>query len=404
MPAVQPQPLAPISSPGPLRFAAVQYGNYAEALRLRAAGGPEPYFGMYYALEVLESLFGDHPHLMISLNAPHEEEQRGSGVLVGLPSPSPSRLLPATIPAWFWARAIRNRAARFHPTHLLLRVGDPMVGAAMLEFARRRHIHTLVILANMVSIEGNRYQQGVTRRFVELLNQPFVFLVGNHKQVATESLVACGVRPEKTVAWDWPASRRPEDYPIKTLSAGPHTLAYVGRVAELKGVLDLFEAVRLLQNRGRLLNVTIAGDGEALSLLRQRTGELQPGTLRLLGRIGNAEAFELMKSATLVCVPSRHAFAEAMPLALTEALASRTPVIASDHPVFTRAFTDHQGLCFFRASDPSSLASVIEQTLADPAAYASLSRGTAEAFRRVECSTTFGDLVARWKASFPPSC
>jgi glycosyltransferase involved in cell wall biosynthesis len=162
---------------------------------------------------------------------------------------------------------------------------------------------------------------------------------------------------------------------------------------------DLLEAVALLCRQGEKLRLTVVGDGPDLPRLRERAAAFPPETVHFTGRIGNEEAFQLMKRSTLVCVPSRHEFPEGFPLTLTEALASRTPVIASDHPVIVRAFADGQGVRFFRASDPPALAETVRAVLGNAETYGRLSELTAAAFAAVECPTTFGDLVARWQAT-----
>jgi glycosyltransferase involved in cell wall biosynthesis len=89
-----------------------------------------------------------------------------------------------------------------------------------------------------------------------------------------------------------------------------------------------------------------------------------------------------------------------MPLTLTESLSTRTPTIISDHPVMAMAFVDGEGVRFFPEKNAAALADLVERTLSDAATYETLSRGTLDAFRRVECPTSFGDLVARWRATF----
>ena len=62
-----------------------------------------------------------------------------------------------------------------------------------------------------------------------------------------------------------------------------------------------------------------------------------------------------LAAATLVCVPSRHEFPEGFPQTLTEALAARTPVVASDHPVFTRVLRDGEGVRYFPAGNAGTI-------------------------------------------------
>jgi glycosyltransferase involved in cell wall biosynthesis len=378
----------------------VGHGDYSEALRIIGAGQPEPYFGMAYTLRVLDALFDDSPHLVISLTSPRYREQHAGGELVGLPMPQLPRIVPATLSLVLWGKLIVRELARFEPTHVLLRTAG-IPAWKILRYCTRHRINTLAIFANLFD-DADAKTRYVNRRVAKLLNDPCVFLVGNHKQPATDSMIAMGVDPRKSAAWDWPHQRDPAALPPKTLSpgAGAARIVYVGAISEQKGIGDLVDAVALLASRGRNVHLTVAGVGPDLDRVQLRARALPPGRLTFCGKVGNEEAFRLMVESTIVCVPSRHEFSEGMPLTLTEALASRTPCVVSDHPVLKRAFLDGEGVRFFRAQDASSLAAAIEDLLGDPGEYLVLSRSTEDAFRRVRCPTSFGDLVQRWHASF----
>ncbi len=381
------------------RIAHVGHGDYAEALRIIGKGEPEPYFGMAYTLRVLGALFADSPHLVISLTSPRYRKQDGGGEFVGLPMPSLPTMVPSTLSLLIWGKLIVRELARFKPTHVLLRTAG-LPAWEILKYCKRNRISTLAIFANVFD-DVDVKARFVNRRLAALLNDPCVFLVGNHKRPATDSMIALGVDPRKSSAWDWPGQREPSALPPKTLP--PHDgwrILYAGTVSEAKGVGDLVDAVALLHARGCKVRLTVAGVGPHFDHLQLRARSLPPGVVTCLGRIGNEEAFRLMIASTVVCVPSRPEFSEGMPLALTEALASRTPCIVSDHPILKRAFIDGEGIRFFRARDAASLAAVIAAVLHDPHLYSMLSRSTEDAFRRVQCSTSFGDLVQRWHATF----
>jgi glycosyltransferase involved in cell wall biosynthesis len=289
---------------------------------------------------------------------------------------------------------------RFAPTHVLLRTGGAMA-RRVLGFCRAHQVNTLVAFANTFDVALGWKEKLLMRRLVRLLNDQAVRLVGNHKQPATESMVDAGVDPRKVVAWDWPNPRRPGDWPTKTLDESrPARIVYVGTLSAAKGVGDLLAAVEQLRRPAGSVALRILGDGAERPILAAAASSLPVGTVEFLGRVANDLAFEQMLQASVVCVPSRHEFPEGMPLVLTEALASRTPVIISDHPVFMRGFRDGEGVRFFRAGDPASLARVIDEVLSDGDRYAELSRLTEQAFRRVDCNTLFGDLVDRWKETF----
>ncbi len=379
----------------PRRIVSIQHGDYRESSRIVKSGEVDPYFGMTYTHEVLETLFGDDAHLVICLNAPAYRERHGSGEYVGVPTPRLPRRVPARVAEYLLARRITGLIREFRPTHVLLRTGLPIVSLGVLKLCRRKRYDTLVVLANVV---GNDNPKAVrhNRRLMGLMNQPFVSRVGNHKRPATQSLVDAGLDPLKAVAWDWPGQRQAEDYPSKQLPPPPFELVFAGSISAAKGVGDLIDAASILHRDGITFRLTIIGGGADLDAMRDRARALPEGVVRFEGRLGNDEVFHAMLGAALIFIPSRHEFPEGMPLTLTEALASRTPVVASDHPVIVRGFVDGEGLRFFEAANPASLAQVTQAILLDPAGYAKLSTTTLDAFNRVNCPTTFGDLIDRW--------
>lgn len=382
-----------------LRIASVQHGDYVEALRVIGRGDAEPYFGMAYSLDVLAALFADAPHLVVSLNAPPYREQQGLGELLGLPCPTLPRPIPGSVVAEWWGRKVVAELRRFAPTHVLLRSGG-VVARHVLKFCTERELNTLVVFANRFDPSGLR-DRLQTAAIVRMLNQSCVKFVGNHKQPATDSMVECGVNPDKAVAWDWPNARDPKDFPVKALRSGdPKRITYVGTISLAKGVGDLLTAVEIMSLAGMKVRLTAMGAGPDLETFRTKAARLPTGVVEFPGRVTNHEAFQQMLDADVVCVPSRHEFSEGMPLTLTEALASRTPVVISDHPVFMRAFVDGEGVRVFRAKDPTSLATVLGDVLAAPDAYRRLSELTMDAYCRVECETYFGDLIDQWKETF----
>jgi glycosyltransferase involved in cell wall biosynthesis len=377
------------------RLAIVQHGDYAKALRLIRDGGPEPYFGMYYSVATLEKLSAGTEYLLVSMGAPPYRQPHGeTGQLVGIASPSWKKAATVRL-AWQMWRAVRA----FRPTHLLLRTGGEFA-LPILHDAISRNVDTLVMMANYMTAHTWR-EHVVNRWLVRLLNDPAVHLVGNHRVPAAESLVAWGVRRAKVVAWDWPDQPCPSDFPVKTAppEGGCH-IAYAGEVFAGKGVGDLIEAVLRLNRSGHAVRLTICGDGPDRDALQGRVS-VEPGApITFLGRVTNEQVQQLMRAATVVCVPTRKESYEGSPKTATEALASRTPLIASDHPALTHLLRDGEGLTFFRSGDPESLARAILRVTADPEVYRRLSEGTAAAHARLACPTRFHEVIERWRASW----
>src|ERR1700739_4465598 len=82
----------------------------------------------------------------------------------------------------------------------------------------------------------------------------------------------------------------------------------------------------------------------------------------------------MMAAAGLVVVPSRTEYPEGFPLTMFEAIASRTPIVCSNHPMFRKVMIDRQNASVFRSGDYRAFAFAIRRTLTDPVLYSVLSR------------------------------
>jgi glycosyltransferase involved in cell wall biosynthesis len=239
------------------------------------------------------------------------------------------------------------------------------------------------------------YDRIVTGQIVGMLNRPLIFAAGNHRQPATDSMTEAGLDPQKAIAWDYPLARDPADFPYRTRPSGPVGLVYAGVMSLSKGVTDVIDAVGTLRSTGRDVRLTLCGDGDDLAAIQSRAKVLGDAAT-FLGRVGNDEVFRRMATATLVCVPTRHEFPEGFPLTLTEALTAHTPIVASDHPVFTRVLRDGEGLRYFPAGNAAALANKIVTVTEGSGEYEALSRRTTEAFAKLQCPVRFHEIIETW--------
>ncbi len=83
-----------------------------------------------------------------------------------------------------------------------------------------------------------------------------------------------------------------------------------------------------------------------------------------------------MAKHDIVVVPSRHEYPEGLPNTIYEGLASRSPLIISDHPAYVNRFTDREDCLIFSAADSSDLAEKIESLMCDVALYNKLSKNS----------------------------
>jgi glycosyltransferase involved in cell wall biosynthesis len=79
-------------------------------------------------------------------------------------------------------------------------------------------------------------------------------------------------------------------------------------------------------------------------------------------------------------------------LVILEALATHTPIIASNHPMFQLG----DAALSFEAGNVDALAGAIRRLGNDPNLYSRLSACSAEVWHRLQVPVKFGDLVSHW--------
>jgi phosphatidyl-myo-inositol alpha-mannosyltransferase len=135
---------------------------------------------------------------------------------------------------------------------------------------------------------------------------------------------------------------------------------FLGRHEERKGLAVLLAAARHLPSDVR---VWVASDGPQTEELRSRfAGE---GRIEWLGRLSDAEKVARLRAARVACFPSLHG--ESFGVVLMEAMASRTPVVASDLPGYRNVATDGEDALLTPPGDVDALAAAINRVLADDA-------------------------------------
>jgi glycosyltransferase involved in cell wall biosynthesis len=189
---------------------------------------------------------------------------------------------------------------------------------------------------------------------------------------------------------------RPETFEPKSSPIGERTcnLAFVGSLTQSKGLDDAIDAVAALRGRGRSINLSVIGFGdlEAYSRLTREKGVAD--IVRLEGRQPHRRVLELMRSADLVLVPSHHDYPEGLPMVLYESLATRTPLICSDHPMFVGRISKEAAM-MVPEKRPSAIAEAIERVLDDPDLYHRMSVATLDAWNRIQCPVQWGELIER---------
>ena len=254
---------------------------------------------------------------------------------------------------------------------------------------------------SMAFLASSFYRKGLRAPFqkwllARRLNSSAFDLVSNHCLPATRHLARLGVNRRKLIPWDVPHRYHPGDHSAKSLRSGRlKRIAYAGTINEDKGVGDLIRAIAILHDR-LPVECVIAGSG-SVDAMRHLAGQIGVETaVSFVGQVPNNQVFQFFGNADLVVVPSRPEFPEGFPLTMFEAIASRTPIVCSDHPIFVEIMEDRINAMLFTAGDPRSLADVIEAALVDPALYSSLSHNATSTWEKLEGPADWRKLIEEW--------
>jgi colanic acid/amylovoran biosynthesis glycosyltransferase len=162
-----------------------------------------------------------------------------------------------------------------------------------------------------------------------------------------------------------------DEFQRRPFAPGPaRRLLCVGRLCPSKGQAVLVEAARLLRDRGFDFQVLLLGGGEDLEAVGGMVKELRlADTVTLAGPVGHARVKEELAACDLFVLPS---FAEGIPVALMEAMASGVPVVSTDIMGIPELVEHGVSGILVQPSNVEQLAAAIEPFLAGRADSRSL--------------------------------
>ncbi|GAA1431230.1 glycosyltransferase family 4 protein [Microlunatus lacustris] len=189
--------------------------------------------------------------------------------------------------------------------------------------------------------------------------------------------------------WSSPAGRLP-------------VVAAVGRLVEKKGFADLLDAVALLADRGRPVELVVVGSGAEEAALRAQVDRLGlAGRVRLTGSLPQAEVARVVAGAAVFaapCVVGADGNRDGLPTVVLEAMALGTPCVATPVTGIPEAVEHEVTGLLVPEHDPAALADALDRLLGDP----DLRLGLAKAARDlVETEFDAVRQAARVAAGFP---
>ncbi|MCY3888796.1 MAG: glycosyltransferase family 4 protein [bacterium] len=136
------------------------------------------------------------------------------------------------------------------------------------------------------------------------------------------------------------------------------TIFFVGRHEPRKGLDILIDALQYLPDEVRLW---VGGDGPETDDLKVRT--VDDSRVEWLGRISDAEKQARLRGADVFCAPSL--FGESFGVVLLEAMAARTPIVASDLDAYAIVARPGRDALLSAPGDPAALAANLKRVLFD---------------------------------------
>ena len=149
------------------------------------------------------------------------------------------------------------------------------------------------------------------------------------------------------------------DAPAAEPVASPQpSVFFVGRHEPRKGLGVLIDALQHLPPEVRLW---VGGDGPETEALKEQTA----GDPRVewLGRISDSEKQARLRGADVFCAPSL--FGESFGVVLLEAMAARTPIVASDLDAYAIVARPGRDALLSKPGDPMALATALKRVLFD---------------------------------------
>ena len=358
-------------------------GDYKEAYITLNSGGGETYHAQRYSVNFLEELVKSNIVVttIVCTTETYYDEVLDNGVrAIGLG-------IDLSDESIIW-----QKIKEINPTHILFTT--PLKKTIF-----RSLLHGFNLsLALADSFKQETLKQKLSTFLLKkCFNHKNIQWIGNHNINSCLSLKKIGVNPKKIVPWDLPHDISPKDFPSKKHPVKNNwNLIFVGTITTSKGVGDIIHATANLVRQGFDVSLKIVGKGDLNSFkeLAQKLNLYDKVTFT--GLVDHKNILGLMRESDMVMIPSHHEFPEGLPLTIYEALTSRTPIVASDHPMFAGRLVDNVSALIFPAKNIDLLTDSIKALIVNANTYEQLSIASEKAWEKLQIPVKYGQLVSAW--------
>lgn len=325
---------------------------------------------------------------------------------------NPARLIAAHLAAWrrprAWLRALRlawrTSPGGIKPTlYQLIYLVEAAVLAHHLRVRGLTHLHNHIAKSSctvaMLASEMSGIPFSFTLHGPDIFYEPYRWRLD--EKIARARFVACisHFARSQAMVFSGPVHWRKLHIvhcgvdPARYDGAAPDVpahLIFVGRLAAVKGVPMLLEAMQGLIADHPDLRLTLVGDGPEREGLEARARGLR-GHVDFAGYQSQDEVAALLREATALVLPS---FAEGLPVVLMEALAARVPVVTTRIAGVAELVEDELSGLLVPPGDAVALRAALGRVLGDP----EMRRRMGEAGRARVLEEFASDREAAWLA------
>ena len=227
---------------------------------------------------------------------------------------------------------------------------------------------------------------------------------------SAETIVsALGARPRPVAVF--PNAVDPAVFHPADGAADPNRVLFVGKMAELKGIFVLADAMARVFARVPGATLTLVGADlvehgrSGLEAFRDRLGPHEERRVRWLGRLPHGEVARELRECAVMVLPS---LTDMCPVALLEAMSSGRPVVASNRGGIPELVEDGRTGLLADPARPDTFADALVRVLTDTAFAASMGRAAREAVLASHTPEALVDRLAEFYSSLveprPESC
>ncbi|MEM7793154.1 MAG: glycosyltransferase family 4 protein [Cyanobacteria bacterium P01_C01_bin.118] len=288
---------------------------------------------------------------------------------------------------------IFKRLADFCPTHLVIDVPDP----ALFRWAIRQQVRCIGLFRD-TSMQPGLRQKWDNYQLSKVLNHNCVDWVGGFGLDKCTALAQMGVLHDKIIPWNWPPSNRAELFEPKQLETRPEPLQliYTGPLLATRGIGDLLIAMAQLKGQGWNVQLKLVGQGDINRFETQAKRLLLADNVEIIQHIPDHNLVHLIRQADIFVLPSRHESPENSNTILNNCLQAHTPIVASDHPMFSGSLSHGINAMIFPAGNARALAQSINYLLTHPDIYTKLSAATQSAWQSLQLPVHWISLLENW--------